>query len=160
MREHRSLISRRAWLSLAALNVSACISEFGIPGNMWRWDRNFPPHRVIGNIHYVGSTDLAQFLITTPAGHILLDTGFEAAVPRLRQNIEQLGFRYADIKLVLTSHAHIDHVQAHALVRRQTGAQVVVSSADAPFVESGGKGETVFDGVYAWTPCQDRKSVV
>jgi len=120
---------------------------------MQQWNRPFPAYRVIDNIYYVGTNQIAQFLITTPSGNILLDTGFEASVPRLHENIEQLGFRYRDIKLILTSHAHIDHVQAHALVRQQTGAQVVVSAADAPFVESGGKGETVFDGVYAWTPC-------
>jgi len=148
----------RRCLTLLLVLLVACASQAGVPGNMQQWNRPFPPYRVIDNIYYVGTNEIAQFLITTPAGHILLDTGFEASVPRLRENIEQLGFRYADIKLVLTSHAHIDHVQAHALVRRQTGAQVVVSSADAPFVESGGKGETVFDGVYAWTPCHvDRR---
>jgi metallo-beta-lactamase class B len=120
---------------------------------MQQSNRDFEPYRVIGDIYYVGSNDIAQFLITTSEGHILLDTGFEASVPRLRENIERLGFRYQDIKLILTSHAHIDHVQAHALVRRQTGARVVVSSADAAFVEHGGQGETVFDGVFSWTPC-------
>jgi len=143
---------RRSVLSLL-LALPACASQAGVPGNMQQWNRPFPPYRVIDNIYYVGSNEIAQFLITTSAGHILLDSGFEAAVPRLRENIESLGFRYRDIKLLVTSHAHIDHVQAHALVRRQTGAQVVVASADAGFVESGGKGETVFDGEYAWTPC-------
>jgi metallo-beta-lactamase class B len=133
--------------------LGACAGQAGVPGNMQQWNRSFPPYRVIDDIYYVGPSGVAQFLITTPAGHILLDTGFEAAVPRLRENIEQLGFRYRDIKLILTSHAHIDHVQAHALVRQQTGAQVVVSAADATFVESGGKGEPVFDGVYEWTTC-------
>jgi metallo-beta-lactamase class B len=143
----------RRCLALLLVLLAACASQAGVPGNMQQWNRPFPPHHVIDNIYYVGTNEIAQFLITTPAGHILLDTGFEAAVPRLRENIETLGFRYRDIKLVLTSHAHIDHVQAHALVRQQTGAQVVVSTADAAFVESGGKGETVFDGVYDWPPC-------
>ena len=117
---------------------------------MQHWNRPFSAYRVIDDIYYVGSNEIAQFLITTPAGHILLDTGFEASVPRLRENIESLGFRYGDIKLILTSHAHIDHVQAHALVRRQTGAEVLASSADAVFIEHGGKGETVYDGVFDW----------
>jgi len=125
---------------------------------MQRWNQPFPPYRVIDNIYYVGTNEIAQFLITTPAGHILLDTGFEASVPRLRDNFSALGFRYRDIKLILTSHAHIDHVQAHALVRRQTGATVVASEADAVFVEQGGKGETVYDGVFDWARCPvDRK---
>ncbi len=138
--------------SLSGL-YSGCASWAGVPGNMQQSNRDFPPYRVIGNIYYVGSNEIAQFLITTSQGHILLDTGFEASVPRLRENIEQLGFHYRDIKLILTSHAHIDHVQAHALVRRETGAEVVVSTPDAPFVENGGRGETVFDGVFSWTPC-------
>lgn len=143
-------------LVLATLTTAVhfgCASWAGVPGNMQQSNRDFPPYRVIGNIYYVGSNDIAQFLITTSQGHILLDTGFEASVPRLRENIEQLGFRYGDIKFILTSHAHIDHVQAHALVRRETGAKVVVSTLDAPFVENGGRGETVFDGVFSWTPC-------
>jgi metallo-beta-lactamase class B len=143
--------------SVAALLLSAacvaCASQAGVPGSMQPWNRPFPPYRVIDNIYYVGTNEIAQFVITTSAGNILLDTGFEASVPRLRENIEALGLRYQDTKLIVTSHAHIDHVQAHALVRRQTGASVVVSNGDAPFIEQGGKGETVYDGVYEWTAC-------
>jgi len=160
MLERGPLLSRRQWLSLSALQLAACVGEFGIPGSMWPWDRDFPPYRVIGNIHYVGSTELAQFLITSPHGHVLLDTGFEASVPRLRDNVRQLGYRFEDIAWVISSHAHIDHVQAHAVVRAQTHAQVSASTGDAPFIEHGGKGETVFDGVYAWRPCPvDRRLV-
>jgi metallo-beta-lactamase class B len=147
---------RLCWgaLLVASLGLPyvGCAQWAGVPGSMQQSNRDFEPYRVIGNIYYVGSNDIALFLITTPEGHILLDTGFEASVPRLRQNIERLGFRYRDVKLILTSHAHIDHVQAHALVRRETGARVVVSTPDAPFVEQGGRGETVFDGVFSWTP--------
>jgi metallo-beta-lactamase class B len=146
------------WVAVLAAVPISCAGQAGVPGNMQQVNRPFPPHRVIDNIYYVGTNDIAQFLIVTSAGNILLDTGFEASVPQLRENIEALGFRYRDIKLVLTSHAHIDHVQAHALVRGQTGAQVVVSEADATFVERGGKGETVYDGVHEWTPCHvDRR---
>jgi metallo-beta-lactamase class B len=160
MRARGFVFSRREWLSLLALECAACAGEFGIPGSMWRWDTSFPPYRVIGNIHYVGSTDLAQFLITTSQGHVLLDTGFEASVPRLRDNVQRLGYRFEDIAFVISSHAHIDHVQAHAVVRRMTGAKVVASSLDAPFIASGGHGETVFDGVYAWRPCPVDRTIV
>jgi metallo-beta-lactamase class B len=160
MLERVPLFSRREWLSLLALQLSACAGEFGIPGSMWRWDTSFPPYRVIGNIHYVGSADLAQFLITTSQGHVLLDTGFEASVPRLRDNVRRLGYRFEDIAFVISSHAHIDHVQAHAVVRQLTGAKVVASSLDAPFIANGGKGETVFDGVYSWRPCPVDRSIV
>lgn len=146
-----ALLRRVAGLALLAL--CACAGQAGVPADMRAWNRSFPPHRVIGNIYYVGTNGIAQFLIATPAGHILLDSGFEASVPRLRANIEALGFKLGDVKLLLTSHAHIDHVQGHALVRRLTGAEVVASAADARFVTAGGKGESVFDGIYAWTPC-------
>jgi metallo-beta-lactamase class B len=101
----------------------------------------------------VCSNAVAQFLLTTPAGHLLLDSGFEASVPRLRANVESLGFRFTDVKFLLTSHAHIDHVQGHGEVRRLTAATVVASAADGRVVAAGGKGEAVFDGIYSWTPC-------
>lgn len=144
------------WLALLVL--SGCIPQAGVPYEMHGWNRPFPPYHLIGNIHYVGTNEIAQFLITTPTGHILIDSGFEASVPRLRENIQKLGYRFEDIRILLSSHAHIDHVQAHAAVRKLTGAQVMASAADARFIASGGKGETVYDGVYAWTPCPiDRK---
>jgi metallo-beta-lactamase class B len=153
MRACAPLLTRRQWLAAVAVGVPACVGEFGTPPQMRSWDRDFPPYRVIGNIHYVGSTELAQFLITTSDGNILLDTGFEDSVPRLRANIRRLGHRFEDVKFVLSSHAHIDHVQAHAVVRAQTHAKVVASAADAPFISSGGKGESVYDGTYSWRPC-------
>src|SRR5262252_1169004 len=147
------LMTRRQWVSAAAVGLWGCVGEFGTPPRMWSWDRDFPPYRVLGNIHYVGSTELAQFLITTSEGNILLDTGFEDSVPRLRGNVRRLGHRFENVKFVLSSHAHIDHVQAHSVVRAQTHAKVVASAADAPFISSGGKGESVYDGVYSWRPC-------
>jgi len=120
---------------------------------MRAWNHDYPPFQVIGNIYYIGSNAVAQFLITTPQGHILLDSGFESSVPRLRANVESLGFRFGDVKYLLTSHAHIDHVQGHALVRRLTGAAVVASAADAETLRNGGKGEAVYDGVFSWAPC-------
>lgn len=157
--DNPSLGTRQRVLLLWLFLLTGCAGQAGVPGNMQHWNRPFPPYRVIDNIYYVGTNEIAQFLITTPAGHILIDTGFEASVPRLRENIESLGFRYRDIALILTSHAHIDHVQAHALVRRQTGARVVASSADAAILESGGKGETVYDGVFAWSACPVDRTV-
>jgi metallo-beta-lactamase class B len=147
------IMSRREWLSLTALQLAACAGQYGVPGRMWNWDLDAPPFRVIDNIYFVGSNELAQFLITTSQGNILLDTGFERSVPRLRENIAKLGQRFEDTKLLLCSHAHIDHVQAHAVVRQLTHARIVVSTRDAPFVAHGGKGESVFDGIYSWRPC-------
>jgi metallo-beta-lactamase class B len=98
----------------------------------------FKPFRIIGNIHYVGTNDLACYLITTPAGHILLDTGFEESAPIIRSNIAALGFKLQDIKIILSSHAHFDHVGGHADMKQATGARVYASAADAVILESGG----------------------
>jgi metallo-beta-lactamase class B len=148
----RATVTRRASLGLL-LTLGGCASQAGVPGHMQTWTRPFPPYRVLDEIYYVGTNEIAQFLIATSAGLILLDSGFEATVPQLQENIATLGFQYSDIKLLLTSHAHIDHVQGHALIRRQTGARVVASVLDAPLIEHGGKGDPLYDGVYAWTPC-------
>jgi metallo-beta-lactamase class B len=138
---------------LALMAIAGCAGQAGVPREMRAWNRDYPPFQIIGNIYYIGSNAVAQFLITTPEGHILLDSGFEASVPRLRANVESLGFRFADVKYLLTSHAHIDHVQGHALVRRLTGATVVASAADGQVLTNGGKGEAVYDGVFSWAPC-------
>jgi metallo-beta-lactamase class B len=148
-----TLTLTRTLTLILALAFASCASQAGVPHEMRAWNRNFPAHWVIGNIYYVGSNEIAQFLIATSVGHILIDSGFEASVPRLRENVERLGFRFEDVKFLLSSHAHIDHAQGHALVRRLTGATVVTSAADAVFISAGGKGETVFGDIHAWTPC-------
>jgi metallo-beta-lactamase class B len=102
------------------------------------WKAPVPPRRLVGNIHYVGASGVSAYLITTPAGHILLDTGFEDTVPLIQRSVEQLGFRLADIRIILSSHAHIDHTGGHALMKKLTGAQVLASAADARVLESGG----------------------
>jgi metallo-beta-lactamase class B len=140
-------------VAIALVAAGGCAGHDGVPGKMWTWNRDFPPYRVIDDIYYVGSNEIAQFLVTTPAGHILIDGGFEASVPRLRAEVAALGFRFEDIRYVLNSHAHIDHAQGDALVRRLTGAQVVAAARDAEVLAAGGKGEAVYDGVYAWAPC-------
>lgn len=98
----------------------------------------FTPFRIIGNIYYVGTNDLACYLIKTPAGLILLDTGFEESAPIVRANIAALGFQLKDIKIMLSGHAHYDHVGGHADMKQETGAQVYASAGDAVILESGG----------------------
>src|SRR4029453_1902517 len=90
------------------------------------WYEPFPAHRVIGNVYYVGSRDLASYLITSPEGHILINSGFEATVPLIRKSVESLGFKMRDIKVLLASHAHSDHVAGHAAMKELTGAKVYV----------------------------------
>jgi metallo-beta-lactamase class B len=96
----------------------------------------FPAHRMIGNIYYVGTGTLCSYLITTPEGHILINTNFEDTVPLMRAAIEQLGFKLTDIKIVLGSHAHGDHQQADAMFKELTGgAQFVAMEQDVPALQ-------------------------
>jgi metallo-beta-lactamase class B len=102
------------------------------------WRAPVAPQHLVGNIYYVGAIGVSSYLITTTQGHILLDTGFDDTVPIIQHSVEQLGFRVADIKIILSSHAHIDHVGGHARMKELTGAQVLASAADARTIESGG----------------------
>src|SRR5438445_11453036 len=90
----------------------------------------FPPHKVIGNIYYVGTKSLAAFLITTPQGHILVNSTYERNVPTIQKSVEQLGFKFSDIRILLGSHAHGDHQEGDALVKQLTGAQVMAMAED------------------------------
>src|SRR5262249_36566623 len=112
----------------------------------------FPAHRVIGNVYYVGSKDLASYLITTPQGHILINSGFEQTVPQIRSGSESLGFKMRDIKILLASHAHSDHVAGHALARGLTGAKVYVMRGDDRVIASGGEGQYLYTRS-RWKPC-------
>jgi metallo-beta-lactamase class B len=114
-------------------------------------DAPFPPHRVVGNVYYVGSKDLASYLITTDEGHVLINSCFEKTVPLIRASVEQLGFRFQDIKILLASHAHSDHVAGHALLKRQTGARVLVMQGDEQLIRSGGKGDFQYEAFFE--PC-------
>ena len=107
--------------------------------NPLSWTTPFPPHHIAGNLYYVGSEDLASYLIATPQGNILINSSFEENVPLIKKSVEQLGFRFADIKILLISHAHNDHCAGAALVKKLTRAQYMVMDADVPVVESGGK---------------------
>ena len=99
----------------------------------------FPPHKVAGNLYFVGTAGLSNYLITTPAGHILINSDLESTVPIVRRNIEQLGFKFSDVRILLISHAHFDHNAGSALVKELTGAKYMVMDADAPLVEQGVK---------------------
>ena len=96
------------------------------------------PVHIIGNIYYVGTNAVSSFLMVTPAGHILLDSGFNQSVPLIRDSIGKLGFRFEDIRVLLSTHAHFDHVAGHSLIQQQTGAQVIASRPDAAIIARGG----------------------
>ena len=92
----------------------------------------FPPHKIVGNIYYVGTRTLSSFLIATPEGHILIDTTFERNAPVIRKSIESLGFKIADIRIILGNHAHADHQEGDAIWKEMTGARVLAMAEDAP----------------------------
>jgi metallo-beta-lactamase class B len=98
------------------------------------WNAPFPPHKVIGNVYFVGSAELASFLITTPQGHILINSDFEATVPVIRASVEKLGFKFTDIKILLGSHAHGDHMEGDAMVKELSGARVMAMEQDVPWL--------------------------
>ena len=87
------------------------------------YDMPFPAHHVIGNVYFVGNEALGSYLIVTPAGNILINSDFEKTVPQIKAGVEKMGFNFADIKILLGSHAHGDHQQADALVKELTGAR-------------------------------------
>ena len=104
------------------------------------WHRQFPAFKIAGNLYYVGTADLAVYLINTPQGNILINSDFPEDVPLIRKSIEQLGFKYSDTKIILISHAHGDHDAATGLVKRDTGARLIVMDADVPEEESAAPG--------------------
>ena len=103
------------------------------------WTEPFPPFHIAGNLYYVGSKGLANYLITTPQGNILINSDLEANVPLLQASIEKLGFQFKDTRILLISHAHWDHDAGSAMIKEITGAKYMVMDADVPVVESGGK---------------------
>src|SRR5580704_11219364 len=99
----------------------------------------FPPFRIAGNLYYVGTDDLASYLIATPKGNILINSDLEANVPMIKTSIEKLGFKFSDMKILLISHAHFDHAAGSKLIKQQTHAKYMVMDADVALVQSGGK---------------------
>ena len=96
------------------------------------WTTPHNPFRMIGNVYYVGSKDLASYLITTPEGLILINSSLPSSVPLIRKSVEALGFHFKDVKILLISHAHWDHAAGSAEIKRLTGAKYMVMDADVP----------------------------
>jgi metallo-beta-lactamase class B len=121
--------------ALAALPLVAFAQPAG-------WNDPFPPHKIMDNMYYVGTKELASFLFVTPQGNILMNSNYESSVPVIKKNVEDLGFKFSDIKILIAGHAHPDHVEGDAMVKELTGAQVVVGrldEADTRNFKPGGK---------------------
>ena len=99
------------------------------------------PFRILGNLYYVGASDVTSFLVTTPAGHILIDGGFAETAPMIERSIAKLGFDVKDVRILLNSHAHLDHAGGLARLKERSGAKLMASAGDAPFLENGGSGD-------------------
>jgi metallo-beta-lactamase class B len=144
----RRLLLRIAATKVAALPAVACLCAAAMLDAKYKvnpeWNVPATPHRVIGNIYYVGTTELTSFAMRTPKGLILLETGMEETVPVIKAGLQKLGLNYSDIKILLTSQAHYDHAAGLALVKRETGAQVAAMGPDAALLEAGGHGDFRF----------------
>jgi metallo-beta-lactamase class B len=107
------------------------------------WNQPVEPYQIAGNLYYVGASDVTSFLVSTPAGLILIDSGFAETVPIIRENVRKLGFKMKDVKFLLNSHAHYDHAGGLAELKRITGARLVASAQDAAALARGGKSDPV-----------------
>jgi metallo-beta-lactamase class B len=124
---------------LGALALAIAFAGPAFAQNRPEWTEPFPPFRIAGNIYYVGSKDLASYLITTSQGNILINSNLESSVPLIRASVEKLGFKFSDTKILLISHAHFDHCAGSAGIKKLTGAEYMVMDGDVSVVESGGK---------------------
>lgn len=111
------------------------------------WTEPFPPFKIAGNVYYVGSKGLANYLITTSQGHILINSDLEENVPLIKSSVEKLGFKFSDVKILLISHAHWDHDAASDTIKKMTGAKYMVMDADVSVVESGGQTDFQYGNV-------------
>ena len=122
-------------LATACLLAASALSLGAQPEG---WTRPFPGHRVIGNLYAVGTYDLGVFLLTSEDGHILINTALEDSATLIRDNMESLGFRLEDIKILLTMQAHWDHTAALAEIKQLAGAEMWATAGDAPVLDDGG----------------------
>jgi metallo-beta-lactamase class B len=116
------------------------------------WNQPVEPFRIAGNLYYVGASDITSFLITTPEGHIVLDGGFEETAPQIRRNIETLGFKVSDVKILLSSHGHSDHAGGLAELKRATGATLYASEPEVPLLTRGGLDDPMFGDRFQFPP--------
>lgn len=116
------------------------------------WNQPVAPFRIAGNVYYVGAAGVSSFLITSPEGHFLLDTGFSETVPQIEANLRKLGFRLSDVRFLLISHGHYDHIAGVAALKARTGASLLANPAEAPLLQRGGKGDFAFADRFTYPP--------
>ncbi len=131
-------------LAIAATTNAQKVQEPKITNE--EWSKAYPPFRIVGNLYYVGTYDLACYLITTPNGNILINTGLANSEKQIKDNIKKLGFKFSDIKILLNTQAHYDHLGAMAAIKKQTRAKLFVNEKDAAEVKSGGSSDYAIGG--------------
>jgi metallo-beta-lactamase class B len=135
-------ISLKNTLLATALSISTLMAHaqkvYEPDLNKPEWSAAYQPFRIAGNLYYVGTYDLASYLITTSRGNILINTGLAASAPMIKANIEALGFKFADTKILLTNQAHFDHMGAMAAIKKMTGAKMMIDAGDSAVVTDGG----------------------
>jgi len=146
-------MTRRVILALGA-------AAFAAAAAFAQQDDNQPadPYRIAGNLYYVGSSGISSFLIATPAGHVVIDAGYESTVPIVEANIRTLGFKVEDVKILLNTQAHYDHAAGFAALKKHSGAQLMVAGPDADVIERGGVRDFSFGDKYPFPPAKvDRR---
>jgi metallo-beta-lactamase class B len=141
----------RVLVLLCTVIVSLSAMAQYAPANA-KWNQPVPPFRIADNLYYVGAEGVASYLITTPAGDILLDTGFRETVPIVEASIRKLGFRVSDVRILLISHGHFDHAGGVAAMKAATHARLLVNPAEAPMLEHGDKDDFAWGDNYSYPP--------
>jgi len=131
-------------LSVAATAAAQKIEEPKITNA--EWITPYQPFRIAGNLYYVGTYDLACYLVTTPQGNILINTGLASSGPQIKNNIEMLGFKFTDTKILLNTQAHYDHMGAMADIKEETGARFMINEKDAAAAKDGGSSDYALGG--------------
>jgi metallo-beta-lactamase class B len=144
----RHLFQNLVLAIVLSFTVSFAIAqEIKEPRTTEEWTASYQPFRIAGNLYYVGTYDLACYLITTAQGNILINTGLAASGEQIKRNIETLGFKFNDTKILLTTQAHYDHMGAMADIKNKTGAQLMVNEKEADVLATGGSSDYEL-GVY------------
>jgi metallo-beta-lactamase class B len=133
----RSSFGSRRMLALAIALIVPVSAHAQANAQSRAMNQPVPPFHIIGDIYYVGASDITSYLVVTPAGDILLDGGFVETAPQIKANIRTLGFKLADVKILLNSHEHLDHAGGLAELKRSTGAQLVAMAEEVPTLKSG-----------------------
>ncbi len=123
------------------------------------WNQPVEPFRIIGNVYYVGASEVTSFLVTTPKGHILIDSGYAETVPQIKSNIAKLGFKLSDVRYLLNTQAHYDHAAGLAELKRLTKAKMISSRADKKALEKGGKDDFAWGDQYAFEPVRVDRTI-